>query len=81
MRPWIESYGATIPAELPPLRYPSLAHLVRGACRQHAARTAFTCVVPNGMNGSLSFARVGIGPPACLSCRPQAIGGHFHHFT
>ncbi|MDM6938228.1 AMP-binding protein, partial [Klebsiella michiganensis] len=58
MRPWIESYGPTIPAELPTPRYRNLAHLVHETCRQHAGKTAFTCVVPNGMNGSLSFAQV-----------------------
>ncbi len=57
-RPWIDSYGTSIPAELPPQAHRSLAHLVRTACRQHAGKTAFTCVVPNGMNGSLGFARV-----------------------
>ena len=57
-RPWIESYGASIPAELPESAYRSLAHLVNETCRKHAGKTAFTCVVPNGMNGSLSFARV-----------------------
>jgi long-chain acyl-CoA synthetase len=58
IRPWIESYGATIAAELPPHRYKNLAHLVHEACKQYAGKTAFTCVVPNGMNGSLSFAQI-----------------------
>jgi long-chain acyl-CoA synthetase len=57
-RPWIDSYGATIAAELPAMRYPSLAHLVHATCQQHAGKKAFTCVVPNGMNGSLTFAQV-----------------------
>mgnify|MGYP000223745183 CR=1 FL=1 len=57
-RPWTPSYGAGVAAELPPLRHPSLAHLIAATCRDHADRTAFTCVVPNGMNGSLSFARL-----------------------
>ncbi|MCC6008819.1 MAG: AMP-binding protein [Rhodobacteraceae bacterium] len=58
-RPWIESYGSTIAAELPPRRHASLAELVHATSMAHAGRTAFTCVVPNGMNGSLSFARLG----------------------
>jgi long-chain acyl-CoA synthetase len=57
-RPWIDSYGTTIAAELPPRAHASLAHLVHDTCRQHAGRTAFTCVVPNGMNGSLSYRRL-----------------------
>ena len=57
-RPWLDVYGDSIAAELPPLAYRSLAHLVHDTCRRHDSRTAFTCVVPNGMNGSLSFRRV-----------------------
>jgi len=57
-RPWLATYGTSIPAELAPRRHDSLAHLVHAACARHGTRTAFTCVVPNGMNGSLSFARV-----------------------
>jgi long-chain acyl-CoA synthetase len=44
---------------LPPPSYASLAHLVDRACATYAKRRAFTCVVPNGMNGSLSYAQVG----------------------
>ena len=58
-RPWLASYGSTIPQELPQPSYASLADLVDRACATHAKRRAFTCVVPNGMNGSLSYAQVG----------------------
>lgn len=51
-RPWTASYGAGVAAQLPPPRHPSLAHLIAATCRDHADRTAFTCVVSNGMNGS-----------------------------
>ncbi len=57
-RPWINAYGAFIRAELPPLKYQSLAQLVQEACARHAKAKAFTCVVPNGMNGTLDFAQV-----------------------
>lgn len=57
-RPWHATYGADVAPDLPPLRHQSLAHLVQDACARHAKRTSFTCVVPNGMNGSLSFAQV-----------------------
>ena len=57
-RPWIASYGAGVAPHLPPPVHPSLAHLIAATCRAHAKRTAFTCVVPNGMNGSLSYARL-----------------------
>jgi long-chain acyl-CoA synthetase len=57
-RPWIGSYGTDIPVDLPPLAHESLAHLVEATCARNGKQTAFTCVVPNGMNGSLNFARV-----------------------
>jgi long-chain acyl-CoA synthetase len=58
-RPWLASYGMSIPQLLPEPRHRSLADLVQAACAANGDRTAFTCVVPNGMNGSLSYARIG----------------------
>ncbi len=58
-RPWQSAYGAAIEAQLPAPRYQNLAHMVHSACERYAKKTAFTAVVPNGMNGSLSFAQVG----------------------
>jgi long-chain acyl-CoA synthetase len=58
-RPWLASYGATIPKDLPEAKYQSLADLVQRATGLHGKRKAFTCVAANGMNGTLSFAAVG----------------------
>jgi long-chain acyl-CoA synthetase len=58
-RPWLASYGATIPQEMPSPKYQSLADLVHQAAARHGKRKAFTCVAPNGMNGTLSFEAVG----------------------
>ncbi|WP_439572925.1 AMP-binding protein [Phreatobacter sp.] len=58
-RPWLASYGSSIPHELPPARYRSLADLVHQATEAHGTRKAFTCVVPNGMNGTLTYAQIG----------------------
>lgn len=58
-RPWLASYGTTIPQDLPQSSYASLADLVDRASATYAKRRAFTCVVPNGMNGTLSYAQVG----------------------
>lgn len=58
-RPWLASYGTTIPQDLPQPSYASLADLVDRASATYAKRRAFTCVVPNGMNGTLSYAQVG----------------------
>ena len=57
-RPWLQSYGTTIPQALPQAQHPGLAALVDAACAANGPRKAFTCVVPNGMNGSLTFAQV-----------------------
>jgi len=57
-RPWAAAYGQSIAPDLPPLAYASLAQLVTEACQRHGKARAFTCVVPNGMNGTLTFAQV-----------------------
>jgi len=57
-KPWQAAYGEQIDAELPSIRYRNLAHMVSDACRRFEKRTAFTCVVGNGMNGSLTYAEV-----------------------
>ncbi|MFM7705901.1 MAG: AMP-binding protein [Rubrivivax sp.] len=57
-RVWQAHYGPDTPAELPASPHANLATLVRTASERYAAQRAFTAVVPNGMNGSLSFAQV-----------------------
>ncbi len=58
-QPWKTAYGTSIVPELPAPRYRSLAALLHSACSRHADKKAFTAVVPNGMNGSLSYRQVG----------------------
>ena len=58
LRIWQVHYGAGTPAELPACPHESLAAMVHAASRQYASQKAFTTVVPNGMNGSLSYAQV-----------------------
>ncbi len=57
-RPWLAAYGQDISPELPAPEHRSLAALVDETCTTFAKRRAFTCVVPNGMNGTLRFAQV-----------------------
>jgi len=62
-RPWAAVYREVgIVPELPPLSHPNLGAFIHDACtrwaRESKAKAAFTCVVPNGMNGSLGFAQV-----------------------
>jgi long-chain acyl-CoA synthetase len=58
-KPWLAAYGSHVVPELPPPRYKNLAHLVQSACERYANQIAFTAVVPNGMNGSLSYGKIG----------------------
>ena len=57
-QPWRTAYGARIAAALPPPAHANLVALAREASARHADRIAFTCVVPNGMNGSLRYREV-----------------------
>ncbi len=58
LRPWEARYGSDIPRQLPQSPHGSLAGLVAAASTRYSSQCAFTCVVGNGMNGSLSFAQV-----------------------
>ncbi len=58
-RPWLAAYGTEIAPELPVPEHPSLAHLIARTTELQGKRRAFTCVVPNGMNGSLRYSEVG----------------------
>ena len=57
-RPWLQHYGSTIPVDLPPPQASSLPDMAARAAARYADRTAFTCVMPNGMHGSLRYAQV-----------------------
>ena len=57
--PWQAAYAkAGIQPDLPALAYQSLGQLAHESCQRYASQKAFTCVVPNGMNGSLTFSQV-----------------------
>ncbi len=58
-KPWTAAYAPSIDAELPVPRFRNLAELVHSACTRFAPKKAFTTVVPNGMNGTLTYAQVG----------------------
>ncbi len=57
-RPWLAAYGQDIAPGLPAPTHRSLADLVAQTCEAFGKRPAFTCVVPNGMNGTLRFSQV-----------------------
>ncbi|SDX23046.1 AMP-binding protein [Roseicitreum antarcticum] len=56
---WHTAYGSVLAHDLPADRPRSLGHLLDAACKTHGDRVAFTCVMPNGMNGSLSYTQLG----------------------
>ncbi|MEN9811084.1 MAG: hypothetical protein RLZZ488_2651 [Pseudomonadota bacterium] len=58
-KPWEAAYGSSIARELPLPRYRNLADLAASACARFADKKAFTAVVPNGMNGTLTYRQVG----------------------
>ena len=57
-QPWTRHYGDAIVIQLPPLRHANLAELLRASEERYAGQIAFTTCMPNGMNGSLSYAQV-----------------------
>lgn len=57
-KPWLQHYGQSIPRELPTPTDASLPAMATRAAARYAKQTAFTCVMPNGMYGNLSYAEV-----------------------
>ena len=57
-KPWVKHYGQNIAQELPPPRQAHLAELIREASDRYAGQIAFTTCMPNGMQGSLTYAQV-----------------------
>jgi len=57
-RRWTPHYPPTVRAQMPPPEHANLAGMIDAAARKHAARTAFTCCLPNGMNGRMTYDEV-----------------------
>jgi long-chain acyl-CoA synthetase len=58
-RPWTRFYHAQTSQDLPPLRWPHLPAYIDEAVARHRDRPAFTLYLPNGTQGSISYAEVG----------------------
>ena len=56
--PWLAHYPSDVPQQLPPIPFANLPELLRGAAEQYKKTIAFTQVLPNGMNGSLTYGQV-----------------------
>ena len=57
-RPWVPHYSPGSSADIGPIAYRNLADMVRQKSKKHAAKTAFTQVMPNGMAGALTYEQI-----------------------
>ena len=57
-RPWVPHYSPDSQPDIGPLAYRHLPDMVRQLSARHAAKTAFTQVMPNGMSGALTYEQV-----------------------
>ena len=57
-RPWTAFYGPSVRADMPEPSYRTIGDMIRGVAETYGKAPAFTCCLPNGMNGTLSFAQV-----------------------
>ncbi|MEL6317120.1 MAG: AMP-binding protein, partial [Pseudomonadota bacterium] len=57
-RPWTAFYGAGVRTEIAAPSYRTLPDLIRSVAATYGGAKAFTCCLPNGMNGTLSFAQI-----------------------
>lgn len=57
-RPWLAHYSKGVPKDIDKVPFSNLAELVREAAGRYSKTVAFTQVMPNGMNGSLTYAQI-----------------------
>jgi long-chain acyl-CoA synthetase len=57
-RPWTAFYRAGARVDIAQPAYRNLADMIRAVADTYGRAPAFTCCLPNGMNGTLSFAQV-----------------------
>ena len=57
-RPWLAHYSNGVPHDIASVPFENLAELIRAASKKYAKTIAFTQVMPNGMNGSLTYGQI-----------------------
>lgn len=57
-RPWTAFYGTSVRSEIETAHYRTIGDMVSAVAQLYAKKPAFTACLPNGMNGSLTFAQV-----------------------
>ncbi|QPH54866.1 AMP-binding protein [Pontivivens ytuae] len=55
LRPWTAFYGPSVRRDIEAPRYRTLGDMVASVAHLHGRKPAFTCCLPNGMNGTLTF--------------------------
>lgn len=55
---WLAHYPSDVPQELAPPAFANLPELLRSSADKYKKTTAFTQVMPNGMNGSLTYGQI-----------------------
>jgi long-chain acyl-CoA synthetase len=57
-RPWTAFYDPDVRTDIDTPQFRTIGDMVRSVAHLYAKQTAFTACLPNGMNGSLTFAQV-----------------------
>ena len=57
-RPWLAHYPKEVPQTVDGSQFTNLPQLLRAAASTYSKQTAFTQVMPNGMNGSLNYSQI-----------------------
>ena len=59
-KPWLKSYVKGVSSELGEASYNNVAEALNYAVRKYGPQTAFTCCLPNGFAGSLTYTEVDV---------------------
>ena len=73
-QPWAAHYGDKVARDLPALRHAHLPALLTDTAKRFAKQVAFTTCLPNGMNGSLTYAQVDAQADAFAVYLRQVLG-------
>jgi long-chain acyl-CoA synthetase len=57
-RPWTAFYGPSVRTDIETLPFRTIGEMVGATAALYGDRKAFTCCLPNGMNGTLTFRQV-----------------------
>ena len=74
--PWTGHYPSGVAADLAPSPFSSLPEMLVAAAADYSSATAFTACLPNGMNGSLTFAEVDRNSDSFAAYLREELGLH-----